>query len=114
MFHNFIMNNDDPFHVNTEFIDNNPLNCCKSNLRLLNKRVANINCHQLQQNNTLGITGVHYDRHHRNWAATWKDEQGDQHKKLFSVIKYGPAQDKELAIQYRSHRSLRQPQLSTY
>jgi len=47
-FHNVIINNDDPFHINTEFIDNNPLNCCKSNLRLVDKRVANINRHQLQ------------------------------------------------------------------
>jgi len=60
-FHNFITNNDNPFHVNVEFIDGNPLNCQKSNLWLVNKRVTNINRHQLQRNNTLGITGVHYD-----------------------------------------------------
>jgi len=102
MFHNFITNNDDPFHVNIEFINNNPLNCCKSNLRLVDKRVANINCHQLQQNNTLGTVGVHYDQRRRNWTAAWKDERGDQHTKLFAVIKYGPACTKELAIEYRS------------
>jgi len=101
-FHNFIMKNDNPFHVNTEFIDNNPLNCCKSNLQLVDKRVANINCHQLQQNNTSGITGVHYDQHCRNWTAAWKDKRGDQHTKLFAVIKYGPARaSRELAIEYR-------------
>jgi len=44
-FHNFITNNDDPFHVNIEFIDGNPLNCWKSNLWLVDKRVANINHH---------------------------------------------------------------------
>jgi len=101
-FHNFITNNDNPFHVNTEFINNNPLNCCKSNLRLVNKRVANINHHQLQRNTTLGITGVHYDQHCRNWTAAWKDKRGDQHTKLFAVIKYGPARTRELAIEYRS------------
>jgi len=101
-FHNFITNNDDPFHVNTEFINNNPVNCRKSNLRLVSKRVANIACHQLQQNNTSGITGVHYDQHHRNWTAAWKDEQGDRHTKSFAVIKYGPAHARELAIEYRS------------
>jgi len=101
-FHNFIMNNDDPFHVNVEFIDGNPLNCQKSNLKLVNKRVANINCHQLQQNNTSGITGVHYERHCRNWTASWKDKRGDRHTKLFTVIKYGPARARELAIEYRS------------
>ena len=84
-FHNFITNNNDPFHVNVEFIDGNHLNCRKSNLRLVNKRVANINCHQLQQNNTSGITGVHYDRRHRNWTASWNDEQGDRHSKSFAV-----------------------------
>jgi len=91
MFHNLITNNDNPFHVNVEFIDGNPLNCRKSNLRLVNKRVANINRHQLQQNNTSGVTGVHYDWHHRNWTASWNDEQGDRHSKSFTVIKYGPA-----------------------
>jgi len=102
MFHNFITNNDDPFHVNVEFIDGNPLNCCKSNLRLVNKRVTNINHHQLQQNNTSGVTGVHYDWCHRNWTALWKDKQGDRHSKSFAVIKYGPARARELAIKYRS------------
>jgi len=62
-FHNFIMNNDNPFHVNVEFINGNPLNCQRSNLQLVNKRVANIAHHQLQQNNTSGVTGVHYDWH---------------------------------------------------
>jgi len=101
-FHNFITNNDNPFHVNIEFINGNPLNCRKSNLRLVDKRVANINRHQLQQNNTSGITGVHYDQCHINWTAAWKDKQGDQHTKLFAVIKYRPARARELAIEYRS------------
>jgi len=57
----------------------------------------------MQRNNTLGTVGVHYNHHHRNWNATWKDEQGDKHTKLFSVIKYGPARAKELAIQYRAY-----------
>jgi len=91
MFHNFITNNDNPFHVNIEFIDGNHLNCRKSNLRLVNKRTANIAYHQLQQNNTSGITGIHYDRPHRNWTASWNDEQGDRHTKSFAVIKYRPA-----------------------
>jgi len=90
-FHNFITNNNDPFHVNVEFIDGNHLNCRKSNLRLVNKRVANINRHQLQQNNTSGITGVHYNRRCRNWTASWNDEQGNRHSKSFAVIKYWPA-----------------------
>jgi len=101
-FHNFIMNNDDPFHVNIEFIDGNPLNFQRSNLRLVNKRTANIAYHQLQQNITSGITGVHYDWRHRNWTVLWKDEQGDRHSKSFAVIKYGPAHARELEIEYRS------------
>jgi len=101
-FHNFITNNEDPFHVNVEFIDGNHLNCRKSNLRLVNKRTANIAYHQLQQNNTSGITGVHYDGRHRNWIASWNDKQGDRHTKSFAVIKYGPARSRELAIEYRS------------
>jgi len=83
-------------------IDKNPLNCRKSNLCLVDKRVIDITC-QMQQNNTLGTVGVHYNHHHRNWNATWKDEQGDKHTKSFSVIKYGPACTKELAIQYRAY-----------
>jgi len=101
-FHNFITNNEDPFNVNVEFIDGNPVNCHKSNLRLVNKRVANIAHHQLQQNNTLGITGVHYDQCHRNWTAAWNDKQGDRHTKPFAVVKYRPAHARELAIEYRS------------
>jgi len=101
-FHNFITNNKDPFHVNVEFIDGNHLNCRKFNLRLVNKRVANIAYHQLQQNNTLGITGVHYDWRRRNWIASWNDENGNRHSKSFAVIKYGPARSRELAIEYWS------------
>jgi len=101
-FHNVITNNNRPLHINTEFIDKNPLNCPKSNLCLVDKRVINITC-QMQRNNTSGTVGVHYNCHHRNWNATWKDEQGDKHTKSFSVIKYGPACMKELAIQYRAY-----------
>jgi len=93
-FHNFITNNDNPFHVNVEFIDGNPLNCQRSNLQLVNKRVANIA-------HTSGVTGVHYDQRHRNWTVSWNDEQGDRHRKSFAVIKYGPACPQELAIEYR-------------
>jgi len=102
MFHNFITNNEDPFHVNVEFIDGNHLNCCRSNLQLVDKRIANIAHHQLQQNNTSGFAGVHYDCHRRNWTASWNDKCGDRHSKSFSVIKYGPACSRELAIEYRS------------
>jgi len=59
-FHNVITNNNSPLHINTEFINKNPLNCCKSNLCLVDKRVINITRH-MQQNNTLGTVGVHYD-----------------------------------------------------
>jgi len=45
LFHNVITNNNSPLHINTEFIDKNPLNCRKSNLRLVDKRVINITCH---------------------------------------------------------------------
>jgi len=101
-FHNFITNNEDPFHVNVEFIDGNHLNCRKFNLRLVNKRVANIAKHQLQQNNTSGITGVHYDWRCRNWIASWNDERGDRHTKSYSAKKYGINNAKALAIEYRA------------
>jgi len=57
----------------------------------------------MQQNNTLGTVGVHYNCHHRSWNATWKDGQGDKHAKLYSTMKYGPACAKDLAIQYRAY-----------
>jgi len=101
-FHNFITNNEDPFHVNVEFIDGNHLNCHRSNLQLVDKRTANIAHHQLQQNNTSGFAGVHYHWHHRNWIASWNDKHGDRHSKSFSVIKYKPACSQELAIEYWS------------
>jgi len=95
-------NIEDSAQLNEETFDISPVNCHKSNLRLVDKRVINIT-HHMQQNNTLGTVGVHYNHHHRNWNATWKDEQVDKHTKLFAVIKYGPARTKELAIQYRAY-----------
>jgi len=100
-FHYVITNNNRPLHINTEFIDKNPLNCRKSNLSLVDKRVINITC-PIQQNNTLGTVGVHYDRHGDNWAAMWKDEQGDKHKKSYSAKKCGNDNAKVLAIEYRA------------
>jgi len=56
----------------------------------------------LQQNNTLGIVGVHYDQCHRNWTAAWNDEWGDRHTKSYSAKKYSINNAKVLAIEYRA------------
>jgi len=47
LFHHVVTNNNRPLHINTEFIDKNPLNCHKSNLRLADKRAINITCNKI-------------------------------------------------------------------
>jgi len=64
-FHNLVMNNMiGPDILILKFIDKNHLNCCKSNLCLVDKRAINITC-PMQKNNTWGTVGVH---------ASWKLE----------------------------------------
>jgi len=42
-FHNIVMNHTPTKCLSIDHIDRNPLNCCKSNLRLVDRRTQNIN-----------------------------------------------------------------------
>jgi len=55
----------------------------------------------MPNNNTSGTVGVYYDQLSTSWTATWKDEEGNNHTKSYSVNKYGFENAKDLAIQYR-------------
>jgi len=90
-----------PGLITVDNIDRNPLNCCKSNLCLVNKQTQNIN-HSMPRNNTSGTVGVHYDQRGDNWIAKWKDEEGNQCCKCFSSKKYGDANAQVLAIEDRA------------
>jgi len=57
----------------------------------------------MERNNTLRTVGVHYNCCHESWNTTWKDEQGNKRTKLYSIMKYGPARAKDLAVQYRAY-----------
>jgi len=59
-FHNIVMNHIPTRLITVNHIDRNPLNCCKSNLHLVDKRTQNIN-YSMGKNNTSGIFGVYYD-----------------------------------------------------
>lgn len=51
-----------------DHIDNNPLNNCKSNLRITTQAKNTIN-KVLQSNNTSGVTGVSWDKERKKWAV---------------------------------------------
>lgn len=61
--------------------------------------------HSLQSNNTSGIVGVQCRYTHKGkyktWDACWKDENGTDRVKSFSVNKYGEEGAKRLAIEAR-------------
>jgi len=61
-FHNIVMNHKPNRFYTVDHIDRDPLNCCKSNLHIVNKQTQSINC-SMSKNNTSGTVGVYYNIH---------------------------------------------------
>jgi len=87
-FNNLVMNHRPTKRLAVDHIDRNPLNCCKSNLRLVDRRTQSINC-SIGKNNTLGVVGVSYDRRKDCWVATWNCDYGSSNAQVFTVYRYG-------------------------
>jgi len=100
-FHNIVMNHIPTRCIIVYHIDTNPLNCCKSNLCLVDKRTKNINC-SMGKNNTSGIVGVNYDQRNDCWVVTWSCEHGSRNAQVYTVYRHGFERARELAIRFRA------------
>jgi len=68
-FHNMVMNHI-PSEITVDHINRYGLYNCKFNLRLVNRRIQNIN-RTLLSNNKSGMTGVSDDKKSKSWVASW-------------------------------------------
>lgn len=57
-----------PANTVVDHIDNNPLNNCKSNLRIIEQKQNLLN-KSIQKNNTSGIAGVSWDKERSKWSV---------------------------------------------
>lgn len=71
-----------------DHFDQNPLNNCISNLRLIDKPMNTRNA-KMRSDNTSGTTGVSYNKRNRSWRASWCDASGKFRQKNFSITIYG-------------------------
>jgi len=84
-FHNMVMKHL-PSDITVDHINRNGLDNRKSNLRLVDRRIQSINqC--IKSNNTSGVTGVSYYKNRGVWMAIWRDGDGNQCHKCFSLKK---------------------------
>ena len=86
-----------------DHIDRNRTNNMFNNLRWCTYSENNRN-RTLNKDNTSGIKGVYKDR--SCWRAFWRDNDGKQRGKGFSIIKYEEEQAKALAIAFRKAKEL--------
>jgi len=103
-FHNLAMQHI-PTDITVDHINRNGLDNCKSNLRLVDWRIQNIN-HGIKSNNTSGVTGVSYHKNPGAWVAKWQDGDGNQCYKCFSLKKCTNDIAKAMAIKHH-HRMIR-------
>jgi len=93
--------NHTPTDITVDHINRQTLDCCRVNLRLVDRRTQSIN-QKLKRTNKTGITGVSYDKCHVGWVAKWNNAEGNQCSKFFSKNKYGNAEAKAKAIEHHS------------
>jgi len=111
-FHNIVMNHMPTRHITVDHIDRNPLNCCKSNLCVVDNRTQNINC-SIGKNNTSGVVGVYYDQHKDCLVATWNCEHGSHNVQVYTVYRYGFELSRELAMKERARIERELPHYAT-
>lgn len=87
-------------HINRNGLDNRKINLRKVNQSINSKNTT------VKSNNKVGINGVSYIKPSGNksacWAAVWTDNNGQFHKKTFSLSKYENAF--ELAVNFRKQK----------
>lgn len=66
LLHRFLMN--PPAHLWVDHRNRDPLNCCRSNLRILSPSQSGAN-RGINKNNTSGYRGVTWHRHAKKWVA---------------------------------------------
>ena len=88
-----------------DHIDHNRSNNIINNLRWTTKSVNQRNASR-RTDNSSGTPGVHFNAHKNDWNARWQDENMKRKTKSFSVKKYGNAEAKQLAINYRKAMAL--------
>jgi len=85
-FHNMVMNHI-PNEITVDHINRYGLDNHKFNLRLVSRRIQNINRTHLS-NNKSGVTGVSYDKKSKLWVVSWQDVDGNHCSRSFSLKKW--------------------------
>ena len=89
--------------TDVDHLDHNRSNNLVNNLRWVTHS-QNMRNKSRQRNNTSGTNGVYL---HKNgyWVTSWSDDDIKPKTKYFSINKYGNAEAKQLAINYRRERA---------
>ena len=94
-----------------DHMDGNPINNSIANLREVS-RSENQRNQKMCSDNTSGITGVYRESAPNGnktklnwyWKVTWQAEDGKRKRLSFSTEKYGEAEAKQMAIDYRAEQ----------
>lgn len=77
MLHNFIMKHKPTKKYTVDHINRDPLDNRKSNLRIVNQTIQNIN-HKKQKNNKSGVIGVSLEKQENRWLSRWNENKKPQ------------------------------------
>ncbi len=110
--HRYLMNVKDSKDI-VDHIDGDTFNNTRSNLRVVNSSINNINIRNLRKTNKSGVSGVYFKEKQitidskgntHNHSAKWCTSisyKGLKKTKSFSIDKYGSDKAKDMAIQWR-------------